>query len=60
MGWEVHKNQCRGGRLPKKMGGGGLGLFADLRGSLARKRGVVFLRGEVETPMDTMMLKPVF
>ena len=33
----------RGGGLPKK--GGRLGQFADFRGSLARKWGVVFLRG---------------
>ena len=44
------KNLYRGGRLPKK---GELGLFSDLRGDLARKIGVVFLRG-VETPMHTM------
>ena len=44
------KNLYRGGRLPKK---GELGLFTDLRGDLARKIGVVFLRG-VETPMHTM------
>ena len=37
------KNQYRGGGgLPKK---GGLGYFAYLRGGLARKRGVVFLKG---------------
>ena len=32
--------------------GGGLGLFADLRG-LGKKEGVVFLKGGVETPMHT-------
>ena len=37
------KNKYRGERLPKK--GGGLGKFVDLRGALARKIGVVFLRG---------------
>ena len=36
-----------GGGLPKK---GGLGYFAYLRGGLARKRGVVFLKGGVDTP----------
>ena len=46
------KNQYRGGRLSKK---GELGLFTDLRGDLARKMGVVFLRA-VETPMHTMDL----
>ena len=34
--------------------GGGLGQFADLKGGLARKRGVVFLRGGVDTPVPTM------
>ena len=34
---------------------GGFEQFADLRGGLARKRGVVFLR-EVDTPMHTMIL----
>ena len=39
--------------MPKK---GGLGQSIDLRGSLARKRGTVFLRrgGRVDTPMYTM------
>ena len=32
------------GGLPKK-GGGGLGQFADLRGGLGKKEGVVFLMG---------------
>ena len=36
--------------MPKK---GGLGQFANLRGDLARKRGVVFLRGG-DIPMHTM------
>ena len=36
------KNQYRGGELLKK---GELGQFANLRGCLARKKGVVFLRG---------------
>ena len=41
---------------------GGLGLFADLRGCLARKRGVVYLReGEVvETPVHTMAFITIF
>ena len=39
--------------MPKK---GGLGQFVDLRGGLARKKGVVFLRGEVDTPMPTMII----
>ena len=43
------KNQYRGGRLPKK--GGGIGLFAGLRG-LGKKEGGVFECG-VETPVDT-------
>ena len=38
--WGSQKNQYIGG-LPKKRK---LGQFADLRGGLARKRGVVFLR----------------
>ena len=39
--------------MPEK---GGLGQFADLRGHLAKKRGVVFLRGcgGADTPMHTM------
>ena len=39
------KNQYRGGNCLKR--GGGLGQFADLKGGggLARKRGVVFLKG---------------
>ena len=37
--------------LPKK---GGLGQFAGLRGGLAKKRGVMFLRG-ADTPMHTMI-----
>ena len=36
------KNQDRGGDCLKREG---LGQFADLRRGLARKRGVVFLRG---------------
>ena len=32
-----------------------LGQFVDLRGGLARKRGVVFLRG-FDTPMPTMII----
>ena len=40
-----------GGGLPNK--GRGLGQFSDLRGGMARKRRVVFLRG-VDTPMHTM------
>ena len=44
------KNQYRAGDCLK---GGGGGQFADLRGSLARKRWVVFLRGN-GTPMHTM------
>ena len=40
------KRQCRGGDFLKKGGGGGLGQFADLKGSLERKKWVVvFLRG---------------
>ena len=38
-----------------KRGGGGFEQFADLRGGLARKRGVVFLRG-VDTPMHTIII----
>ena len=40
--------------LPKK-GGGGLGQFADLRGGLGEKEGMVFLRG-VGTPVHTMLI----
>ena len=34
----------------------GLGWFADFKGGggLARKSGVLFLKGEVDTPMHTM------
>ena len=51
------KNQYSwGGRggLPKK--GGGFGLFANLKGGLGKKEGVVVLRrkGGVETPLHTM------
>ena len=49
MGGGAHKKLKQGGGLPKK-----LGQFANLRGGLARKRGIVFLRG-VDTPMHTMM-----
>ena len=35
-GGGVHEKQCRGGRLPKKEGGG-LGQFADLRRRLGKK-----------------------
>ena len=41
---EFTKNQYRGGRLPKRVGG--FGQFPDLRGGgLGKKEGVVFLRG---------------
>ena len=46
------KNQYRGGRLPKK---GGLGMFADLRGDLARKRGGGVFEWGAETPMHTIV-----
>ena len=51
-GGELNKNQYRGVIAEK----GGLGPLADLSGGgLAKKRGVVFLRGEgVDTPMHTM------
>ena len=45
-----------GGGLSKK---GVLGQFADLKGGLARKRGVVFLRG-VDTPIHTMSMNLLF
>ena len=38
---------------PKKRGGG-LGQFAYLKGSSARKKGVVFFQEEVDTPMHIM------
>ena len=38
----VHKKLIYRGELPKK---GGLGQFLDLKGGLAKKRRVVFLRG---------------
>ena len=44
----VHEKPIQG-ELPKIGRGGGLGQFADLRGGggeLAKKRGVVLLRGE--------------
>ena len=44
-----------GGDCLKRVGGGvGLRLFADLRGGLGKKEGVVFLRG-VKIPMHTMI-----
>ena len=50
------KNKYRGGGLPEK---GGFGQFADLKGGggggLARKSGLVFLRG-VDTPMHIMIV----
>ena len=49
--WGILKNQYIGG-LPKKWG---FGEFADLRGSLAIKKGMVFLRG-VDTPIHTIYL----
>ena len=51
------KNQYRGGRLPKK-GGGGLGLFVDLRRGDWQERGggVVFEGRGVENLMHTMSL----
>ena len=33
----------------------GLGQFSDLRGDLARNRGVAFLRGSADTLMHTML-----
>ena len=52
----------RGGRLQKNnissgiaLKGRGLGQFADLRGGLRKKEGMVFLReGGVDIPMHTM------
>ena len=51
------KNQYRGGGLPKKGGwvGGGAWIVCRFKGGLARKRGVVFLRG-VDILMHTMYL----
>ena len=48
-GGSSRKTDIEGG-LPKKEG---LGQFADLRGTLARQRRVLFLRG-VDAPMHTM------
>ena len=48
-GGNSRKTDIEGG-LPKKEG---LGQFADLRGTLARKRGGLFLRG-VDAPMHTI------
>ena len=47
------RNQYIGGNCLK--GGGGLGQFSDLRGSFPKKRGMVFLRVVVDTPMHTML-----
>ena len=49
----LQKIQYRGGRLPKK---GGLELFADLKGGLARKRGFVFFRGGLR-PQCTLWMQ---
>ena len=40
--------------FPKR--GWGLGKFADLSRAWQKKRGVVFLRGGVDTPMHTVMV----
>ena len=40
------KNQYRGGYCLKWGRGVGLGQFVDLRGSLSRKKGLFFSRGE--------------
>ena len=50
MGLSRKTNIERG--LPKK--GGGLRQFADLRGGLGKKEGVVFLRAVVDKPMHTV------
>ena len=53
-GWGHEKPLYRE-ELPQK--GGGLGQFADLTaGALAKKRVVLFLRGQVDTPMHAMHL----
>ena len=33
----------------------GLGQFADLRGGLGKKEGVMLLQGELDTPMHIMV-----
>ena len=37
----------------------GLGQFADLKGGLSEKEGVVFFRGGGDTPMYTMLIRLV-
>ena len=54
MGFSRKTNIERG--LPKK-GGGRLRQFADLRGGLGKKEGVVFLRAVVDKPMHTVYYK---
>ena len=58
----MEKSNFRGGGHEKPIYRGdslGLGQFADLRGDLARKIRVVYLRsgGEVDTPMRTMIFQ---
>ena len=51
-GGGITKNNIKGRGLPKN---GGLGQFADLREGLARKRGMLLLRGEL-IPQYTLWL----
>ena len=54
-GGGVHKKTIYRGGLPKKRGR--LGLFADLRVGLAKKRGLgVFEGGSIHTPMHTIII----
>ena len=52
LGGSSQKTDIEGGTAYKV----GLGKLADLRGGLARKRGVVFLREGVDIPMHTMYI----
>ena len=54
--WDMVKDKILYRRDWLKRGGGGLGQFADLRGSFAKKRWLVFLREVVDTPMHTMLV----
>ena len=50
-----HRKLIYRGNCLKRMGVGGLGQFADLRGKAWQKRGGGVFEGEGDTPMHTMI-----